>query len=63
MSDPQADLLAIAGITRSTFYNGGEDISLEDEDHKRKARVFRRGSKLVYRSGEAVDWDDDQKLT
>lgn len=57
-----ADILSIAGIDSSTFYNSGQDVSLNDDaDCKPIARVFRKGGKLVYRTGNSIDWYDDQK--
>ena len=53
-----ADLLSIAGIDHEVFFNSGEDIRLE-EDRKRVARVFRRGSKIIYRAGSAIEWDSE----
>lgn len=54
------DILALAGIDRSTFNSTGEDIEVEDREHRPVARVFRRGGKLVYRAGSEV-WDEDLK--
>lgn len=55
-----ADLLSIAGIDHLTFYSSGEDVSLKrDEDRNPVARVFRKGGKVVYRAGSAVDWYGD----
>lgn len=53
------DLLSIAGVNHETFYNGGEDVKLE-EDRKPYARVFRKGGKVVYRAGTAVEWDGEE---
>ena len=51
------DLLTIAGIDHITFYSNGEDVQLVGErDKEPRARVFRKGSKLVYRAGNSVDW-------
>lgn len=59
MSD-HVDLLAIAGIEHTTFYNSGEDINLvRANDSNPHARVFRKGGKVVYRSGAAVMWDEE----
>lgn len=55
------DLLAIAGIDRTTFYSNGEDVQLDGgRDEEPRARVFRKGSKLVYRAGNSVDWYGDR---
>lgn len=59
MTEFQVDLLSIAGVNHETFYNGGEDVKLE-EDHRPVARVFRRGGKVVYRSGTTIEWDGDE---
>lgn len=59
MSEFQVDLLSIAGVTHESFYNSGEDVKLE-EDRKPYARVFRRGGKVVYRTGTAVEWDGEE---
>ena len=59
MSEFHVDILSIAGIEHTTFYNGGEDVRVE-EDRKPVARVFRRGGKLVYRAGTAVEWDGEE---
>lgn len=49
-----ADILNLVGIDRSVFSIVGEDIKFKHEESD--VRVFRRGSKLVYRTGNAVDW-------
>ena len=61
MSEFQVDLLAIAGVNHEVFYNGGEDVRLEVDD-VRYARVFRKGGRIVYRSGHAnaIEWDGDE---
>lgn len=59
MSDSNVDLLAIAGIEHETFYNSGEDVRLES-DRVPYARLFRKGGKIVYRAGTAVEWDGDE---
>lgn len=58
MSEFHVDLLSIAGVDHSLFYNSGEDVKLEEDDVP-FARVFRKGGKVVYRSGTAVEWDDE----
>lgn len=52
------DLLSIAGINHVMFSNAGDDIRIE-EDHKHVARVFRSRGQIVYRAGNAFDWDDE----
>lgn len=59
MLERPIDLLSIAGIEHEMFYNGGEDVKLK-EDHVTYARVFRKGGKVVYRSGTGVEWDGDE---
>lgn len=59
MSDYHVDLLDIAGVNHEVFYNGGEDVRLE-EDKVRYARVFRKGGRVVYRAGTAVEWDGEE---
>lgn len=56
MPESRVDILNIVGIDHITFYNGGEDVTLEFE-RKPYARIFRKGGKLVYRAGTAVEWD------
>lgn len=56
MTEDHADLLSVAGIDRVIFQNSGEDVEVV-KDQKPVARVFRRGSMLVYRSGSEV-WGD-----
>lgn len=58
MSDSQIDLLTIAGVNHEVFYGGVEDVRLE-EDNVRVARVFRKGGRVVYRAGTAVEWDGE----
>lgn len=58
MSDASVDLLSIAGVNHQIFYSSGEDVKLE-ADSKPFARVFRKGGKIVYRAGTAVEWDDE----
>lgn len=55
MLPEHVDLLTIAGIDHSTF-NATEEVTLFRDDSKQYARVFRRGSVVVYRAGEE-DWD------
>lgn len=53
------DILDIAGIDHSTFYNSGQDVKLVKRDEEKPfARVFRKGGKVVYRAGEGVLWDE-----
>lgn len=59
MSDDPVDLLSIAGVNHQIFYSNGEDVRLES-DSKPFARVFRRGGKIVYRAGTAVEWDGEE---
>ncbi len=59
MSEFHVDFLSIAGVNHELFYNSGEDVKVE-EDRKPVARVFRRGGKVVYRAGTAIEWDGDE---
>lgn len=61
MLPEHVDLLDIAGIDHSTF-NATEEVTLFRADLKPYARVFRRGSIVVYRAGEEV-WDGEPDRT
>jgi hypothetical protein len=54
------DLLMLAGIDHNVFYSSGEDVKVVGERDRTIARVFRRGGKMVYRAGSAVDWYGDE---
>lgn len=57
MSEQQrVDILDILGINHNEFTG---DLTLTDSKKKPVARVFRRGGKIVYRAGTAVEWDDE----
>ena len=58
MTDFHVDLLSIAGVNHEVFHNSGEDVRVE-EDHKRVARIFRKGGKVVYRTGTTIEWDSE----
>lgn len=58
--EDHVDILNLVGIEHSMFYNSGEDVNLIRENERKPfARIFRKGTHLVYRAASAVKWEDD----
>ena len=57
-TEDHVDILHLAGIDRSDFVSGGQDVSVKTPEGN--ARIFRRGGMVVYRAGDV--WGDDIKV-
>lgn len=61
MSDHSTDILTIVGVDHATFNSGCADIRLVGRHSKKRiGRVFKKGGKVVFRAGEAIDWFGDE---
>jgi hypothetical protein len=58
--DASVDILNLVGLDHSVFYNSGQDVNLIRENERKPfARIFRKGTHLVYRAAGAIKWDDE----
>jgi hypothetical protein len=58
--DDQVDILNLIGVDHFMFYNSGQDVNLiRENEYKPFARIFKRGTHLVYRAEGNIKWDDE----